>query len=443
MNNQKRTGRQSYRAGDVVKRVLQGMGAALALGATTGYGATTYYVWRDNPSPQSPFTNWAMAATSIQEAVDLTLNGDTVLVTNGIYDAGGAVTPGFGLYNRVCVTNAITLRSVNGPSNTLIKGEPTPDGTYGTGAVRCVFLSGNALLSGFTLTNGYTWHTTNIPSVISNHSGAGVLVDGTGSVVSNCIVRNNKTPWRGGGVYLMRGTLKHSTVLANSANYGGGVYVWSAQGVYHCTIISNSSGNGGGMDVYSDGTIADCKILYNYAMGAGGGIIVEAGSGTMRNCELIGNYQHDAQGGGGGYFFSWKLVNCTISGNRAGDKGGGLKLYKDASVTNCIVWGNRVGAGSDSNMWLQTGAATTAVVAYTCSGPIQNGTGNIGSDPVFADADNANYTLSTRSPCIDAGIRQNWMTNAVDLGGNPRLFHKAVDMGAYECRWGASIFYGR
>ena len=49
-------------------------------------------------------------------------SGDTVLVTNGVYSAGATVTPGYVLTNRVCITNAITVQSVNGPTNTFIVG---------------------------------------------------------------------------------------------------------------------------------------------------------------------------------------------------------------------------------------------------------------------------------------------------------------------------------
>jgi hypothetical protein len=46
------------------------------------------------------------------------------------------------------------------------------------------------------------------------------------------------------------------------------------------------------------------------------------------------------------------------------------------------------------------------------------------------------YQLSADSPCIDAGSNEDWMWDAVDLDGNPRVFYgvssKTVDMGAYE-----------
>lgn len=51
---------------------------------------TTYYVNVNNLNPVFPYASWATAATNIQDAVDVSKSGDTVLVTNGVYAVGGA-----------------------------------------------------------------------------------------------------------------------------------------------------------------------------------------------------------------------------------------------------------------------------------------------------------------------------------------------------------------
>jgi len=124
------------------------------------------YVDAASASPMPPYTNWATAALVMQDAVDSAVSGDTVLVTNGVYPVGEreAFVPNtyqeppqrvsVGL-SPVMVTNAIRFESVNGPLVTTICGPGfTNEPGVVTNGMRCVFLASNAVLSGFTLTNG-------------------------------------------------------------------------------------------------------------------------------------------------------------------------------------------------------------------------------------------------------------------------------------------------
>jgi len=114
-----------------------------------------FYVNLNNQSPATPYTSWVTSATNIQDAVDVAQAGDTVLVTNGVYAAGGRAVYG-AMTNRVAVTNAVLVASVNGPAVTLIVGSIPPWLNGGNGPVRCVYLTDGATLAGFTLTNGST-----------------------------------------------------------------------------------------------------------------------------------------------------------------------------------------------------------------------------------------------------------------------------------------------
>ena len=222
--------------------------------------AGTHYVSLLSTNPISPYTNWATAAVTIQQAVDATVDGDQVLVTNGSYASGARALNGTS--NRVAVTNSITLRSVNGPAVTAIIGA----GPLGADAVRCVYLGSNAVLDGFTLTNGATQLMISYDQDYSTVVGGGVFCDS--GVLTNCVLAGNSAWYYGGGA--AGGTLNNCMLTGNTANSGGG-----------------ASG------AASDSTLNGCTLIGNLARGAGGG----AEYSTLNNCTLTGN-SCGVQGGG-------------------------------------------------------------------------------------------------------------------------------------------------
>ena len=246
---------------------------AVCLQTLPDASAATRHVDLSNSAPEPPYTNWLTAATNIQDAVDAAVDGDLILVTNGVYATGGFFN---GVTNRVAVTKPVTVQSVNGPEVTAIVGYQVPTTRYGSAAIRCVYLTNGAVLAGFTLTNGATKSS-------GSTSGGGVYCQSASAVVSNCVILNNAAYSPGGGAY--SGTL-YNCIL--SGNRSSGAYYSTLN---NCQLIGNLAGNGGGAN---NCTLNNCLVSGNVASGAEGG----------------------AGGAGGGAYYS-TLRNCTVTCNGA------------------------------------------------------------------------------------------------------------------------------
>ncbi len=205
----------------------------------------TRFVDAGSAHPTPPYTNWATAASVIQDAVDAAAPGDEVAVTNGIYATGGRAVGTDLLVNRVAVDKPLVLRSVNGPQFTVIQGYQVPGNTNGDSAVRCMYLANDASLSGFTLTGGATRAAVAVPDV-KERSGGGVWCESRSAVVSNCVLAGNSAG-AGGGAW--SGTLNNCTLIGNSATGstlrggGGGAYDSILNG---CTLTGNAAEWAGG-----------------------------------------------------------------------------------------------------------------------------------------------------------------------------------------------------
>jgi hypothetical protein len=242
--------------------------ALLAINAAAG----TLYVDINCTNPVIPYSDWSTAATNIQDAVDAAGIGDLVLVNDGVYQSGGRLVQEASVTtNRVAITKAITVQSVNGPAATVIRGYQVPVGITGFSAIRCVYLTNGAMLSGFTVTNGATSPSDN---------GGGVWCASAAGVVSNCVLTGNAA-YYGGGAY--SNTLINCTLSGNRAGSsgagGGAAYAFLS----NCLLTNNSAASGGG--AYS-ASLNNSMLVSNSATSSGGGVY----ACTLNNC--IVRYNH-------------------------------------------------------------------------------------------------------------------------------------------------------
>lgn len=443
--------------------------------------ATVHYVDLNCANPMWPYTSWSAAATNIQDAIDAAGESDLVLVTNGVYLAGGKIVHG-ALTNRVAVTRSMTVQSVNGPAMTVIEGCPQTE-EYGFSA-RCVYLTNNAVLLGFTLTNGAT---SDHGDWVLDQSGGGVWCENTSAVVSNCVITYNVARAEGGGAYggtfgnctftgnwavyfggaVSQGTLTNCLLFAGYAMAGGGA---NASTLKTCTIASNSATWGGGA---KDSTLNDCLLSGNSA-DAGGGL----SGGTANNCVLTGN---DAGSGGGGASGAvldackvtensssygggadqCVLTNCAVRSNFSYNNGCGAY---NSTLNGCILSGNTAEEGltlafstANNSTLVGNGNGVYECILNNCilvdndhsegnntfnccctTALPDQGTGNITNAPLFVNPDFGDFHLQSNSPCINAGNNAYVVTTS-DFDGRPRVSGGTVDIGAYEFQNPASI----
>ncbi len=187
--------------------------------------AATYYVDANNLSPEPPYDTWEKASANIQNAINQTVDGDIVWITNGTYV----------LSAEISITNAITVQSVNGPVETIISGNTSNS---------CFVLSDACVISGLTIKNGQATE------------GGGVHCLSSASVVSNCVISDNSADYGGG---MFSGTALNCRVFNNSATSdGGGFY---STDVYNSLIVSNFSISYA--SAASRGNIINCTIADN------------------------------------------------------------------------------------------------------------------------------------------------------------------------------------
>jgi hypothetical protein len=299
-----------------MKKMTLGVVLAFGLLIPTTLLADVHYV-SPNGYHVSPFNSWTNAATNIQAAINSASVTDIVCVATGTYSLSASIS----------ITNAITLLSLEGRTNTIIDGGDL---------YRCLTLnSTGAVVDGFTITRG------------NSPEGGGGVWSASGGTIRNCTLVSNTA---------------HSATISETSG-GGGVYLANGGLLDNCRIVSNlvyssrSSAKiaGVGVYLYAGGELTNCDISYNSATSSqeavyGGGIYLRNG-GNLRNCRIIGNSARAKPGDGGGVYSKVGGIfdGCDISSNECeswsgvSTSGGGVNLIKGGTLKNCNIRGNTAG----------------------------------------------------------------------------------------------------
>ena len=320
----------------------------------------TYYVdavdGNDGNDGLSPET----ALATIQAAIDISIDGDTVIVAPGTYTGHGNRDIDF--YGLAITVQSIDPNDPNIVAATIIDCDGSEEenhrGFYfhnGEGA--------SSVLDGFTIANGhhnkgggiycYQASPTITNCTITGNKaayGGGICCWGWDSspAITNCTINANSAQGSGGGINGNDSslTITNCKIAANLAGSGGGVFLQGGESIISdCNISGNSARYEGGGIHFNDHcgwgslTINKCTIICNKATNRGGGVNYMGGTVIIASCTISGNLA--VKGGGIYYYYSSPTVtNCTFSGNTADFGGGMYNLYGSPTVTNCTFSGN-------------------------------------------------------------------------------------------------------
>ncbi len=242
------------------------VGGYVAVGQTSSYSEDQdvylFRVQREQPRTLHVKDDYA----TIQEAINESIPGDTILVESGTYRGDG---------NRdIYVYNGwFVLKSEDGPNRTVIDLQGSSSSQH-----RFLYMdyytTNHSLIEieGFTIKNGYESgdgdyggamylygaSPTIRDCVFDNHSGSAFrIADYASPVFENCRFTDNSGTY-GGAVNLRQyatATFNTCSFENNSAGYGGAIYTGYDAYLYltNCTFINNSSGKGG--SIYFTGLI--------------------------------------------------------------------------------------------------------------------------------------------------------------------------------------------
>jgi parallel beta-helix repeat protein len=148
---------------------------------------------------------------------------------------------------------------------------------------------------------------------------------------AKCTLRSgeNTDEW-GGGIRMIFGeaTLNNSTVIGNTAKFGGGIF--GTVTLNNSTVRDNTANCGGGIFGFGDATLNNSTVTDNTAFENGGGI---SGGATLNNSIVTGNTAFE---NGGGIDNEGSLTlegSSSLTANTASGHGGGIYDHESGGAT--------------------------------------------------------------------------------------------------------------
>ena len=290
----------------------------------------------------------------------------TAIITNStvrnnvvISDGGGIFTFGGDANMAIADTQILNNTTTSGHGGGISNGQLQP-GTVGT-----VLVSGgamqltNVVVSGNTTNEGYGGGVANAGSLtmtastvsgnrarsVAANSGGGGLYSATALIVSNSLLTGNSATPVGGGLLtssVVPAVVANTTISANTADIGGGIYA-SGQATFTALNIINNVATrfGGGIATNSGYWLGGSTVRGNRAGVAGGGLHFTDSLAVVDGTTIEQN--QSVTGGGlwatGGAI--WLQGGTRVLSNTATNAGGGIALTTATlTMTGGLIDGN-------------------------------------------------------------------------------------------------------
>ncbi len=292
---------------------------------------------------------------TIQAAIDDSISGDTVLVSDGTYTGTGNVDLDF-------LGKAITVTSVNGPASTIIDCQASDSNQHRAAS----FVNGetaSTVLSGFTIGNG------DAPAdADGNYYGGALYILNSSPTITNCVMSGNSAAV-GGAVYIQNGrpTFTQCTFSGDTtADQYGDIYVGDPGGAVdidasgsaafiQCAFANNSAISGGAVEASGTNGLSftNCTFEGDYTTYYDGGALDLASctNVSITSCTFTSNSSQDAYGcddGGGSApggaiegSGSITIDQCVFSYNSTDGSGGAID-GSSLTIKNCTFNANGI-----------------------------------------------------------------------------------------------------
>ncbi len=349
---------------------------------------------------------------TIQSAIDAALHSDTVLVSDGTY-----------VENIDFLGKDVVVLSVNGPEVTTI------DGNADGSVVTMVSGEENAILDGFTITNG-----TGFENEFGHYIAGGIACRNISSpTLRNLIVEDN-------------------LVMGDSATGGGIVCSYGADVLLEDVIIRNNEAayGAGFMTNEANPTLRRVTVYGNHARVTGGGLTLWNTSAYVEDALVYDNTAYYMAAGIWVHDGGTPILNqVTVTQNRCTSRvitsisagGLGVSTGSNPILVNSILWDNfptqiefyTYTASNNVNIQYSTIENGEDGIETNSNGTFIWGLGNLDTDPLFTNPLNNDFTLMVNSPCIDAGTAELVVDEILVLNMLDDEYEmEAPDMGALE-----------